>query len=101
MAVSFFGVAYTGAADRGERMGACCCTASSAARSGSIVGLRERWWETRFLSFTGGWTFVAAASQRLQHPVAILIAGLVLAAPLWRYALMRPQVMPDSDRAEA
>jgi uncharacterized membrane protein len=93
VAVSYFGVAYTGAADRGEPW-AVLLYGVVGGSIGIYLGLRERWWETRFLSFTGGWTFVAAASQRLQHPVAILIAGLILAAPLWRYALMRPQVMP-------
>jgi uncharacterized membrane protein len=55
--------------------------------AGLHIGLREHWWETRFLSFSGGWTFVAAASRHMEHSWAVLLAGLVLAAPVWWYAL--------------
>jgi uncharacterized membrane protein len=93
VALSYFGVAYTGAADHGQPW-AVLLYGVIGGSIGIHLGLRDRWWETRFLSFTGGWAFVAAASQRLHHPVAILFAGLVLAAPLWWYALLRPQVLP-------
>ena len=33
--------------------------------AGLYVGLRERWWETRFLAFSGGWVLLAAASERM------------------------------------
>jgi hypothetical protein len=62
--------------------------------AGIHIGLRERWWETRLLSFSGGWTFVAAASVRLHQPWAILLAGLVLAAPVWWYALHSSRILP-------
>jgi uncharacterized membrane protein len=84
--LSFFGVAYAGAADRGTPWGVLLYGVLGGSM-GIHVGLRERWWETRFLSFTGGWTFVAAASRHFDHPWAILIAGMILALPVWWYAL--------------
>jgi hypothetical protein len=84
--LSFFGVAYAGAADRGAPWGVLLYGVLGGS-AGIHVGLRERWWETRFLSFSGGWTFVAAASRELGHPWAIFAAGLVLALPVWWFAL--------------
>jgi hypothetical protein len=93
VALSFFGVAYAGAADRGNGWGVLLYGVLGGSL-GLYVGLRERWWETRFLSFSGGWTFVVAASHRLDHPWAILLAGLVLAAPVWWYALHTTRILP-------
>jgi uncharacterized membrane protein len=93
VAVSFFGVAYTGAAGRGTPWGVLLYGVLGGT-AGIYVGLRERWWETRLLSFSGGWTFLAAASDRLHHPWAVLLAGLVLAAPVWWYALRSSRILP-------
>jgi uncharacterized membrane protein len=90
---SFFGVAYAGAADRGTPWGVLLYGVLGGS-AGIYVGLRERWWETRFLSFTGGWTFVAAANRHLDHPWAILLAGIALAAPVWWYALKSDRILP-------
>jgi hypothetical protein len=92
VALSFFGVAYAGAADRGTPWGVLLYGVLGGS-AGIYVGLRERWWETRFLSFTGGWTFVAAASRHLDHPWAILLAGVVLAAPVWWFALRTTSIL--------
>jgi uncharacterized membrane protein len=93
IALSYFGVAYTGAADRGTPW-AVLLYGVLGGTMGIHVGLRERWWETRFLSFAGGWTFLAAASERLGQPWAVLGAGVLLAAPIWWYALRTPRVLP-------
>jgi uncharacterized membrane protein len=93
VALSFFGVAYAGAADRGTPW-AVLLYGVLGGSTGIHVGLRERWWETRFLSFTGGWTFVAAANRHLDHPWAVLFAGLILALPVWWYALRSPLQAP-------
>jgi hypothetical protein len=93
VALSYFGVAYTGAADRGPPWGLLLYGVIGGT-IGIYVGLRERWWETRFLSFGGGWAFVAAASSHLGHPWAILAGGLLLAAPVWWYALRTPRFLP-------
>ncbi|MGH7508469.1 MAG: DUF2339 domain-containing protein [Gemmatimonadales bacterium] len=93
VALSYFGVAYSGAADRGDA-GAVLLYGVLGGAAGIHLGLRERWWETRFLSFGGGWTFLAAASDRLDRPWAILLAGVLLAAPVWWYALRTTRVLP-------
>jgi uncharacterized membrane protein len=93
IAASYFGVAYSGAAERGSPW-AVLLYGVLGGTAGIHVGLRERWWETRFLCFVGGWTFLAAASDRLNHPWAILISGVLLAAPVWWYALRVTQIMP-------
>ena len=93
VALSYFGVAYTGAADRGSPW-ALLLYGVVGGTIGIHVGLRERWWETRFLSFGGGWAFLAAASNHLARPWAILVGGLLLAAPVWWYALRATQILP-------
>jgi uncharacterized membrane protein len=102
VALSFFGVAYAGAADRGSPWGVLLYGVLGGS-TGIYVGLREHWWETRFLSFSGGWTFVAAASRQLDHPWAIFVAGLVLALPVWWFALHneRPLAFPLGAGARA
>jgi hypothetical protein len=93
VAVSFFGVAYAGAADRGTPW-AVLVYGILGGTAGIYVGLRERWWETRLLSFTGGWTFLGTVSDRLNHPWAVLLSGVALAAPVWLYALRSRRVLP-------
>jgi uncharacterized membrane protein len=93
VAISYFGVAFGGASDRGPPWGLLFYGVLGGA-AGIYVGLKERWWETRFLSFGGGWAFLAAASTRLDDPWAILAAGLLLAAPVWWYALRSSQIFP-------
>jgi uncharacterized membrane protein len=93
VALSYFGVAFSGAADRGPPWGLLFYGVLGGA-AGISVGLKERWWETRFLSFGGGWAFVAAASRHLDQPWAILVAGVLLAAPVWWYALRATQILP-------
>jgi len=53
---------------------------------GLYVGLREKWWETRFLAFTGGWSLVWIASERVA-PWGVVLAAVVLAIPVWQHAL--------------
>jgi uncharacterized membrane protein len=93
VALSYFGVAFTGAAEHGPPWGLLFYGVLGGA-VGIHVGLKERWWETRFLSFGGGWAFVFAASRHLDEPWAILVAGILLAAPVWWYALHTPQILP-------
>ncbi len=93
VALSFFGVAYVGAADRGSAWGVLLYGVLGGS-AGIHVGLRERWPETRFLSFAGGWTFVSAASHQLGSPWAVLLGGIVLAAPVWWFALRSDLTLP-------
>jgi hypothetical protein len=93
VALSFFGVAYAGAADRGSAWGVLLYGVLGGS-AGIHVGLREHWPETRFLSFSGGWAFVNAASHHLQSPWAVLLGGIVLAAPVWWFALHSDLSLP-------
>ena len=93
VALSYFGVAFSGAAERGPPWGLLFYGVLGGT-AGIYVGLKERWWETRFLSFGGGWAFLAAVSTRLDEPWVILAAGLLLAAPVWWYALRSTQIFP-------
>jgi len=61
--------------------------------SGLYVGLRDKWWETRFLAFAGGWSVVAIASDRAT-PWGVLLAGVILAIPVWQHALTAPSHWP-------
>ena len=62
--------------------------------AGLYLGLRERWWETRLLTFSGGW----CAARRRERPAGAALADLgaavVLAAPVWWHALRSPRVLP-------
>jgi uncharacterized membrane protein len=93
VALSYFGVAFSGASDKGPPWGLLFYGMIGGA-AGIYTGLKERWWETRFLSFGGGWAFVAAASRHLDQSWAILAAGVLLAAPIWAYALRSKQIVP-------
>ncbi|HEU5171043.1 MAG TPA: DUF2339 domain-containing protein [Gemmatimonadales bacterium] len=62
--------------------------------AGIAIGLRERWWETRLLAFWGGWALLATVADKLEPRWPIFVAGLVLAAPVWRHALRQPSFLP-------
>ena len=93
VALSFFGIAYAGAADRGSPWGVLLYGVIGGS-AGIHIGLREHWPETRFLSFSGGWAFVNAASHQIHSPWAVLLGGIVLAAPVWWFALHSDLSLP-------
>ena len=62
--------------------------------AGLFIGLREEWWETRLLTFSGGWWLLGAADDRIQAHWATLAAGIVLAAPVWWHGLHYPEALP-------
>ena len=90
---SYFGVGTVGAADHANPWGV-LLYGLVGGTAGLYLGLRERWWETRLLTFSGGWTLLAAAGERIPQHWAILGAGLVLSVPVWWHGLQRPQVFP-------
>jgi glycerol-3-phosphate acyltransferase PlsY len=55
--------------------------------AGLILGLRRRWWETRFLAFGGSWTMLAIAADSIEVRVFVLAGALLLAAPVWAHTL--------------
>ena len=93
VALSFFGLGWAGAADSHHPLGA-LVYAIAGGTAGIYLGLRERWWETRFLAFWGGWALLATVHDRLTPTWPILIGGLLLAAPVWRHGLVSPGWRP-------
>jgi uncharacterized membrane protein len=93
VALSFFGLGWAGVADSRHPFGALAYTMLGGA-GGIYVGLRERWWETRFLAFWGGWALLATVHDKLSPTWPTLIAGILLAAPVWWHALRRASWLP-------
>src|SRR6185503_20331846 len=62
--------------------------------AGLYVGLREGWWETRVLSFGGGWSLLGLANQNIENHWLILAGAVVLAAPIWGRALNSNRIWP-------
>jgi uncharacterized membrane protein len=93
VAASYFGVAIGGAREAAEPWGLLLYGVLGGA-AGLYVGLSERWGETRFLTFSGGWALLAAASGRMEAHWPVFAAGLVLSAPVWWQALRNPSVLP-------
>jgi uncharacterized membrane protein len=93
VSASYFGVGAAGAGDHAVAWGVLLYGLAGGA-AGLYVGLRERWWETRLLTFSGGWTLLAAAGERLSQHWAVLAAGIVLSLPIWWHALRHPRVLP-------
>ncbi len=93
VAASYFGVGTAGAAERAVPW-AVLVFGVVGGTAGLYLGLKERWWETRLLTFSGGWVFLGAASERLDSHWPIVLAGLILSAPVWWHALRAPRVFP-------
>jgi uncharacterized membrane protein len=93
VAASYFGVGAAGAATRAIPW-AVLVYGVAGGTAGLYLGLRERWWETRFLTFSGGWWLLAAANDRLETHWVTLAAAIVLAAPVWWHGLRFPRVLP-------
>jgi uncharacterized membrane protein len=93
VAASYFGVGIGGAADHANPL-ALLVFGLAGGAAGLYIGLRERWWETRLLTFTGGWALLGEASERLSHHWPVLVAGIVLSLPVWWHGLRRPRIFP-------
>src|SRR4029079_8312835 len=61
---------------------------------GLYLGLKENWWETRALTFTGGWGALGAGSRRLDVHWPVVLAALVLSAPVWWHGFRKRAVLP-------
>ncbi|MGH7517378.1 MAG: DUF2339 domain-containing protein [Gemmatimonadales bacterium] len=88
IAMSFFGLGWAAAGESRRPAGALTYAVLGGA-GGVWVGLRERWWETRFLAFWGGWALLATVAERLDPRWPVFVAGLLLAAPVWRHGLLQ------------
>ena len=87
--LSFFGFASNSAYQHANPYGL-LVYALIGGSGGLYVGLREGWWETRILSFGGGWALLAMASDHLASGWPVLFGGIVLAAPVWWRSLRSP-----------
>ncbi|MBW8773386.1 MAG: DUF2339 domain-containing protein, partial [Gemmatimonadetes bacterium] len=67
--------------------------------AGLALGLKYDWWETRFLSFWGGWACLAYASTERLAPL-VLIAGLALSYPIFEFAYFHDWTWPFEHAAE-
>jgi uncharacterized membrane protein len=86
IAIGFFGLGWEAASQSRRPTGALVYAVLGGA-GGVWVGLRERWWETRFLAFWGGWSLLATVADRLDPRWPVFLGGLLLAAPVWRHGL--------------
>jgi hypothetical protein len=93
VAASYFGVGTAGAGDAAQPW-AVLLYGVIGGTAGLYVGLSEQWWETRLLTFSGGWVLLGAASERMAPHWPVFLAGLVLSAPVWWHALRQPKVFP-------
>jgi len=67
------------------------------ASSGLAIGLRERWTETRFLAFWGGWLLlrVSVAAHPRAEGLLVAAGGLLLTVPIWWHAWRSSALWPD------
>jgi uncharacterized membrane protein len=63
--------------------------------AGLYVGLREGWFETRFLAFAGGWSILAVADRNSDLHWITLVGGILLTVPVWYRAATQRRVWPD------
>lgn len=94
VALTYFGVGSTVSFSRAEPLGVYAYGILGGA-AGLFVGLREGWWETRFLSFGGGWLLLGIADGRSHAHWITLLGGIVLVAPVWWRALTTERVWPE------
>jgi uncharacterized membrane protein len=100
VALSYFGLVAPMA--RSPNAAALILYAVAGGAGGLYLGLREHWFETRFLSFWGGWGLAAEADERLTTRWPILLAAITLAAPVWVHGLKFPlQWLRTGERGEA
>jgi uncharacterized membrane protein len=80
VALSYFGIATSGILREAATTWLFAYALLGGA-AGLFIGLREGWWETRLLSFAGGWGILGLADDKLtdSHRMTAL-GGLVLAA---------------------
>jgi uncharacterized membrane protein len=91
--LAFFGIAGSGVLEHAHPAGLYLYGVLGGS-AGLFVGLRERWFETRLLSFAGGWAVLAVADGATGTHWPTLLGGVVLTAPVWWRALIGDSVWP-------
>ena len=100
VAIAFFGIAGSGVLEHAHPAGLYLYGILGGS-AGLFVGLRERWFETRLLSFAGGWAVLAVADGATGTHWPTLLGGVVLTAPVWWRALTADTVWPSRPAGEA
>ncbi len=95
VASSYFGLGWTigAVATGGATASLLLLYGVAGGTAGLLLGLRERWWEVRALSFWGGWALMASASET-RAGAALLIGAFVMSAPLWWHGIRSPSIWP-------
>lgn len=97
VALAFFGVAGPIAFHRADPV-LLYLYAILGGAAGLYVGLREGWFETRFLAFSGGWVLLGIADDRATAHWPTLLGGILLTVPVWWRALTSDGVWPPRGR---
>ena len=100
VALAYFGVASSGVLRQADPTGLYLYGILGGA-AGLFVGLREGWFETRLLAFTGGWAVLWLANEAAAHHGATLLGGMILTAPVWWRAFTAGTVWPGAPRRTA
>ncbi len=95
IAVSYFGLGWTiGATASGSAtVSLLLAYGVAGGAAGLLLGLRERWWEVRALSFWGGWALMASATGE-RGGLPLLAGAIVMSAPLWLHGFRTPSIWP-------
>lgn len=91
--LGYFGIAGSGVLTEAHPM-LLYSYATLGGAAGLFVGLREGWFETRFLAFGGGWGVLGVANGATTEHWPTLLGGIVLTAPVWWRALRADTVWP-------
>ncbi|MBI2615591.1 MAG: DUF2339 domain-containing protein, partial [Gemmatimonadetes bacterium] len=103
IALCFFLLGFSAALSPRVVVGSVLMYAVLGASAGLVIGLRERWTETRFLAYWGGWLLLAmAVAMHSPGPgVPVAAGGIVLTAAIWWHAWRSPGVWPDEQEDTA
>ena len=95
IAASYFGLGWTIGATTAGRATPSLLLAYGVAggAAGLLLGLRERWWEVRALSFWGGWALMASATGA-RGGLPLLFGAIIMSVPLWLHGLRVPSIWP-------
>lgn len=95
VSLSYFGFAASSILDAANPLGVYAYGILGGA-AGLLIGLREGWFETRFLAFAGGWGILGVADRNADFHWLTLVGGILLTLPVWYRAITHRRVWPDS-----
>ncbi len=99
VALAYFGIASAGILPQADPV-VLYLYAILGGGAGLFVGLREAWFETRFLAFGGGWAVLGVANNASSTHWPTLLGGIVLTVPVWWRALTANSVWPRNSAGQ-